>query len=242
MALPVRAVFFDVDFTLIAPGPMFQAEGYRGFSERHGMTVDESRFQPAVAAAAPLLEGPEDAPYDEASFVAYARRVLELMGARGPRLEACAREIVDEWARCHHFELYDEVPAVFRQLAQEGFRIGLISNTNRSLASFESHFDLHGLIAGAVSSADHGFMKPHRSIFAAALQLVGAEAADAVMVGDSVPHDVEGALRVGMRAVLLHRGHAGHPRADELSERGVPIIRSLTELPALLAAWRAGAL
>ena len=30
-------------------------------------------------------------------------------------------------------------------------------------------------------------------------------AADAVMVGDSVRQDVEGALRAGMRAVLLHR-------------------------------------
>ncbi len=26
---PVRAVFFDVDFTLIYPGPTFQAEGHR---------------------------------------------------------------------------------------------------------------------------------------------------------------------------------------------------------------------
>ena len=29
--MTTRAVFFDVDFTLIYPGPMFQAEGYRAF-------------------------------------------------------------------------------------------------------------------------------------------------------------------------------------------------------------------
>ena len=102
------------------------------------------------------------------------------------------------------------------------------------LLSFQSHFELEGLISAVVSSSEHGFMKPHPSIFAAALQLVDAAASDAVMVGDSVRHDVDGALRAGMRAVLLHRGGDRHPQADELSSRGVPVIRSLGELPALV--------
>ena len=73
-------------------------------------------------------------------------------------------------------------------------------------------------------------MKPHLSIFAAALHLVGVRAADAVMVGDSVRQDVEGALRAGMRAVLLHRSGTPHVDADNLRDRGVPVIRSLGEL------------
>ena len=63
------------------------------------------------------------------------------------------------------------MPAVLRQLADAGVRIGLISNSHRCLASFQSHFELQGLISATVSSSDHGFMKPHPSIFAAALQL-----------------------------------------------------------------------
>ena len=113
-----------------------------------------------------------------------------------------------EWAACQHFELYDDVPAVLRQLADAGLRIGLISNTHRCLASFQSHFELQGLVSATVSSSDHGFMKPHPSIFTAALQLLDVTPADAVMVGDSLTHDVEGALNVGMRAVLLNRGDA----------------------------------
>ena len=49
---PVSAVFFDVDFTLIYPGPTFQGEGYAAFCERYGMTVD-----PATAAGSSTYQG-----------------------------------------------------------------------------------------------------------------------------------------------------------------------------------------
>jgi HAD superfamily hydrolase (TIGR01662 family) len=226
-----KAVFFDVDFTLIYPGPMFRGEGYRTFCARYGMDVDASKFAEAVAGAAPLLDGPEEAPYDAEIFVVYTRRIIEGMGGRGEQLDACAREVYAEWAACQHFELYDDVPEVLRDLSAAGLRIGLISNSHRCLASFQSHFELQGLISATVSSSEHGFMKPHPSIFSAALQLVDVKPDEAVMVGDSLRHDVEGAIRAGMRGVLLHRGDGPIARANEVK---VPVIRSLRELRPLL--------
>ena len=229
--MPTRAVLFDVDFTLIYPGPMFRGEGYQAFCARYGMDVDPSRFAQGVASAAPLLDSPDDV-YDPEIFIAYTSRLIDVMGGAGPRLDECSREIYREWAACQHFELYDDVPAVLHQLADSGLRIGLISNTHRCLASFQSHFELQGLISATVSSSDHGLMKPHPSIFAAALQLLDVPAAEAMMVGDSLKHDVEGALAVGMRAVLLNRGDAAAPAVPGSAR--VPIIRSLRELMPLV--------
>ncbi|HEY3043796.1 MAG TPA: HAD family hydrolase [Vicinamibacterales bacterium] len=226
----IRAVLFDVDFTLIEPGPMFRAEGYHSFCARHDMHVDASRFDKAVASAAAVLDSAGELPYDAAIFVAYTRHIIEHMGGAGPNLDACAREIYDEWATCQHFELYDEAPAVLRALATRGLRIGLISNSHRSLESFQSHFELGGLIDATISSPDHGFMKPHPSIFSEALQRLGVQPSEGLMVGDSVREDVEGALGAGMRAALVHRSASPHPRAAELAARGVPIIGSLREL------------
>jgi putative hydrolase of the HAD superfamily len=225
-----RAVFFDVDFTLIYPGPTFRGEGYREFCMRHHIDVDPLRFGEAVANAAPLLDA-DDGRYTDDLFVVYTRAIIEGMGGVGPQLDACAREIYREWAACQHFELYDDVPDVLRELSAAGFRIGLISNSHRCLASFQSHFELQGLIAATVSSSEHGFMKPHPSIFSAALQLVNVEPREAVMVGDSLRHDVEGALSAGMRGVLLHRGDSPTPLVEG---RGIAVIRSLRELPGLL--------
>jgi putative hydrolase of the HAD superfamily len=227
----LKAVFFDVDFTLIFPGPTFRGEGYRAFCARYDIEVDVAKFAAAVVSAAPRLDGPEDAPYDAEIFVDYTRHIIEQMGGQGPNLDACAREIYAEWAACQHFELYDDVADVLRALSAAGLRIGLISNSHRCLASFQSHFELQGLISATVSSSEHGFMKPHPSIFSAALQLVDVEPGEAVMVGDSLKHDVEGAIRAGMRGILLHRGGSDNRREGEL---GVPVIRSLRELPALL--------
>jgi putative hydrolase of the HAD superfamily len=226
------AVFFDVDFTLIYPGPTFQGEGYAQFGARHGIEVDPARFHDAVIAASPILNEQQELVYNEDIFVRYTRRIIEEMGGTGGALDACAREIYVEWAACQHFFLYDDVTPVLRELAGDGYRIGLISNSHRCLASFQQHFELHGLITAAISSSEHGYMKPHRSIFEAGLKLLGAAPEQSVMVGDSLSHDIEGARRVGMRGVLVRRSLDGAPPVQDAG--GVPVIKDLNELPALL--------
>jgi HAD superfamily hydrolase (TIGR01662 family) len=223
------AVFFDVDFTLIYPGPAFQGVGYRGFCAKHGIAVDEVHFDEAVRAALASLDDAGHV-YDDEIFIRYTRRIIEGMGGQAAEavLDACAAEIYVEWAGCHHFHLYDDVADVMRQLSDSGIKVGLISNSHRSLEEFQSHFELGAVVSAAVSSAEHGYLKPHPSIFHAALQRAGVRADASVMVGDSVVHDVEGARAVGMRPVLLHRAEGVAPAVD------APVIRTLAELPSLL--------
>ena len=231
----IEAVFFDVDFTLIHPGPVFDGEGYRAFAARHGLQVDAARFEVAVREASVELDRPQNEVYRPEPFLRYAGRVLEEMGASGAGIEACALQIYDEWALCHHFTLYDDVSPTLAALHAAGYRIGLISNTHRCLESFQSHFALEPYITAAVSSSEHGYLKPHPSIFRAALDRIGTSAADGIMVGDSMTHDIAGARRAGMAAVLLVRSGQAPENVD-----GVPVIRTLAELPGLLAGGYGG--
>ena len=221
----IRAVFFDVDFTLIYPGPTFQGEGYARFGREHGMTLDAARFDAAVREASSVLDEQQEHVYDADIFIRYTGRIIEAMGGRGPRVRECAARVYDEWAANRHFFLYDDVAPALRTLSARGLKLGLISNSHRPLEDFQAHFELQGLIGAALSSSAHGYMKPHPSIFESALGLLGVEAADAVMVGDSLPHDIEGARRAGMRGVLVHRAGTPPPETD------VPVVRSLLELP-----------
>ena len=96
-------MFFDVDFTLIYPGPTFQDVGYQRFCARHGIDVDPSRFADAVRSASASLNEVQNHNYDPEIFVRYTRRIIEEMGGGGAQLDACANEIYAEWAACQHF-------------------------------------------------------------------------------------------------------------------------------------------
>lgn len=223
-----RAIFFDVDFTLIHPGPTFQGHGYAEACARHGVAIDAAKFDDAVALASARLDA-QGGVYDPAIFIGYTLRIIEGMGGTGPGAAAAAQDLYEAWSSCHHFSLYEEVPDVLRGLRRFGYTIGLISNTQRSLVTFEEHFELHGLFDVSISSAEHGYMKPHRSIFEEGLRRAGVSAPEAVMVGDSVPHDIAGALALGMRGVLVARSGLSKGAPAE-----VPVIHSLRELPPLL--------
>ena len=116
-----RAVFFDVDFTLIYPGPTFQGEGYRAFCAKHGVRVDASRFAAAVAGASAVLDDAQDQAYDPQIFIDYTSRVIQGMGGTGqPAIALAAREMYDEWAGNQHFLLYEDVPDVLASLRRAG--------------------------------------------------------------------------------------------------------------------------
>ena len=225
-----RAVFFDVDFTLIFPGPTFQAEGYRRACAAAGIEVDAARFDAATAASSFILDEVEEQIYNHDLFVHYTASIIEHMGGRGEKVIEVARQIYDQWSVNHHFELYDDVAPVLAELSKRGLIVGAISNSHRSLDAFCEHFCLGECITVSVSSAEHGYMKPHRSIFETALSKAGVSAPEAVMVGDSLAHDIDGALAAGMRAVLLRR--SGELPAD--LPPGLPVITTLRDLPQLL--------
>jgi hypothetical protein len=137
----IQAVLFDVDFTLIYPGRCFAARIPRVCRPlRHGHRRVEVRS--GVASAAPVLHSPDDV-YDPEIFIAYTSHIIQQMGGTGPRIDECSREIYDDGPR-QHFELCDDVPAVLQQLADAGLRVGLISNTHRCLASFQSISSFRG--------------------------------------------------------------------------------------------------
>jgi putative hydrolase of the HAD superfamily len=230
----IKAVFFDVDFTLIFPGPTFQGEGYRRACAAQGIEVDPAKFDAATAASSIILDEVEEQIYTHDLFVHYTASIIEHMGGRGPNVIEVARAIYDQWSVNHHFELYDDALPVLREMRKRGLLVGLISNSHRSLDAFCEHFDVRDVVTVSVSGADHGYMKPHRSIFDTALHRAGVTAAEALMVGDSVRHDIEGALQAGWRAVLLRRsGEVPYQLPP-----GLPVITTLTELASHIDQWQ----
>jgi HAD superfamily hydrolase (TIGR01549 family) len=226
----IKAVFFDVDFTLIYPGPTFQAEGYRRACAARGIEVDPSKFDAATAASSFILDEVEEQIYNHDIFIHYTASIIEKMGGRGANVVEVAREIYDQWSVNHHFEMYDDAAPVLGELQRRGYIVGAISNSHRSLDAFREHFSLADVITASVSGFEHGYMKPHRSIFDTALERAGVNAGEAIMVGDSLAHDIAGALNAGWNAVLLRR--SGEVPASLPPQ--VPVIKTLPDLLPLI--------
>ncbi len=220
----LRAVLFDVDFTLARPGPELGPEGYVRAGERHGLTLEPARYEAARDAALVDLRRHPELEHDDEIWFRFTERIVRGMGGDADSAYACAVEITRGWERHENFELYDDVPDALAALRSAGLRIGLVSNSARDVREFARH---HGLdVDAGISSFHHGHTKPHASIFRAVLELLGVEPAEAAMVGDTIADDIEGALALGMRAILVDR--------EGRHEDFEPRVESLSELPALL--------
>jgi hypothetical protein len=107
---------------------------------------------------------------------------------------------------------------LLRELHAAGIRIGLVSNSHRCLASFQSHFDLQASFSHR-SSSEHGMMKPHPSIFTA--RLVSSTCLPRKPDGRRQREARRGGgAAVGMHAALLLRSSTPHPREQNLRIRG----------------------
>jgi putative hydrolase of the HAD superfamily len=220
----LRAVLFDVDFTLAKPGPTLGPEGYRVAGERHGILLDPIRYHTARVTAVEDLEHHPELDHDEEIWVRFTEDIVRGMGGKGPAVGDIALEIVRGWEHAHNFELYEDALPVLATLRAHGLRLGLVSNTSRDLDAFIRHFELD--VDAWLSSGTHGKVKPSPTIFRAALELLEVEAEASVMVGDSLGDDIEGARAVGMRAFLVDREGRFPGRDDTL--------RDLLSLPGAL--------
>jgi HAD superfamily hydrolase (TIGR01549 family) len=224
MAARLKAVLFDVDFTLCRPGPELSAERYARIAARHGFELDLTRYEDAREAAVLNLKRHPELLHDETIWHAFTEEIFRGMGGPSEVASECAVEIERGWEAAENFELYEDALPVLEDLRAHGLKLGLVSNGIRDLSVFVAHHALD--VDAVVGSRAHGWVKPHESIFRAALERLEVDAGDAVMVGDSLEEDIEGARAVGMRAFLVDR----HDRHPEVAER----LPDLYALPAAL--------
>ena len=208
----VRAVLFDVDFTLCRPGPELSAERYVRIAARHGVALDVGSYLQAREAAALNLKRHPELLHDDTIWHKFTQEIFLGMGGPTELASGCATEIEQGWEVSENFELFEDALPVLEELRRTGLGIGLVSNGIRDLTAFVAHHKLE--VDAIVDSRTHGRVKPHPTIFEAALERLHVDPPEAVMVGDSLEEDVEGARALGMRAILIDREER-HPDVEE---------------------------
>jgi putative hydrolase of the HAD superfamily len=221
---PPQLVLLDVDFTLIRPVRVFDADGYSELGARFGIRLDPERYEQARQDAFHVWHG-QTLEHRAEQHRRFAVEIVRGMGAPRAVAEQIGIAAEREWGDPRNFELFPDVVPLLAVLKASECTVGLVSNTDRELEPFAAQLGIG--VDFALASHAHGRRKPCSTIFAAALALGGAPAEAAVMVGDNLDDDIEGALASGLRAVLVDRNDRHPAYAGER-------IRALAELPGVL--------
>ena len=201
--MQLRAVLFDVDFTLAKPGPDLGPEGYLKLGRKHGLELDPDSYLEARAAAVAQIERHPELRHDEEMWFAFTELIIRGMGGDAPAARDLAVEMTKLWELSENFDLYDDALPVLGRLRGRGLKLGLVSNGGREIADFVVHHALE--VDCAIASRAHGWTKPHRVDLPGRPRAARGGRGETVMVGDSVEDDIEGASAVGMRAFLIDR-------------------------------------
>ena len=119
-------------------------------------------------------------------------------------LSATAKAYLDAWAP--HIEHEKDAVPMLDTLRAQGIRTALLSNTHWPRQYHEQFLrrdGLDGLLDARLYTSDLDYMKPHPSVFGAALAAIEVEdASRALFVGDRLWDDIFGAQRAGLRTAL----------------------------------------
>ena len=231
----LRAVFFDAGLTLIQ-SELPLAERIAKTAQQHGIHVATEQVESALPTAmSRMMQSHRDDPNIWSSdakveqlWREYYVNVFREIGVEGD-FDTCAAEIYAQYNRPGAWTLYPDVLPTLRQLHEQGYIIGVISDWSSSLpAGILLPLGVGPYISFMVVSTVQREAKPGSGLYMEALSRAGVQPEEAVHIGDNYINDILGARAAGIRGVLLDR------EERHTSPLDCPRISTLLDLPALL--------
>lgn len=212
----MKAVLFDIDGTILTEMPLIQLflppRVYEKLSRKFGITREEARERFLSE-----IFGRRDT-YDWHDWNFFFKLF---------ELDLRYEELLRSYPHKLHVYPPDTIPTL-EWLRNAGYGLGVVTSgpeyqrLKLRLVGLLDYFDV------VVTRDDVNAIKPEPKIFLYALEKLGAEPSEAIMVGDSLSQDVYGAKNLGMTAVWINRdGENGYNMADYE-------VRSLHELRKIL--------
>jgi putative hydrolase of the HAD superfamily len=92
-----------------------------------------------------------------------------------------------------------------KELRARGLKVGLITVCTEDVELLWPESEFAGLFDAEIFSNAIGLSKPDPRIYLACCEQLGVEPGEAVFVGDGANDELEGARRVGLRPILIHK-------------------------------------
>jgi putative hydrolase of the HAD superfamily len=129
----------------------------------------------------------------------------------------------ESWDNPKNYTLAEDVLPIVKSLKEVGIKVGCISNEDKELNNFFSHFGIKDYFDCLVISEVVGYEKPGKKIFEFGLEQLQAQPDEAIYVGDSVLSDYRGSKNAGLTPVLIDR-------ENKINDNTITKISNLSEL------------
>ena len=215
---------FDVQTTACADfGIKLTPEGIlKGYASADEFMVKEAAIKPL---------GHRTTTERESFFAEYERIVL-----RGSGIEISLETARQVWDRIlqipYKLTPFEDVEPTLTHIRSRGLITGMISNIDQGGENVIEELGISHLIDLAITSIEAGAAKPDPAIFLTALSKAGVTREEAVHVGDQPSSDIKGAIKAGIKAILIDRD-GNHPEYS-----ACPRIETLSEVPDILKIFK----
>jgi putative hydrolase of the HAD superfamily len=227
-------LLFDLDDTLLdysASGRRCWQELFLEYAPRFRVTVEQLASAHQQTSSW-YWSDPERHRAGRLDLKSARRQVLQLMLQKlGIEAPALGDEMADTFT-ARREEMFAPFPGAIETLQEfkrRGIRMGLITNGNGEFQRNKiRRFDLNRFFEAVIIEGEFGMGKPDRSVFIAAMELLGASPAQAWMVGDDLARDIQPAQELGLGTVWVDFENAGLPAGGPIAP--MRTVRSITEL------------
>ncbi len=205
----IKAVFFDAIKTLFAPYPTEIGLYQKVIKDILDKDIPADVLGPILETAmaeTEKLDSVKSNSMQQWSY--YPAKVAEMIGCPKDACEDVGEQLrYETWGNYHNYRLYDDVVPAIKLVKDRRLYIACVSNEDGWLGDFFKHFEIDGDFSYILTSDEAGVEKPNPAIFERALSETGFKPHEVLFVGDSLISDYFGAAAVGMKSVLIDRGH-----------------------------------
>lgn len=198
----IRAWFFDAVGTLIHPEPP-AATVYAEVGRRHGSLLDAAviaaRFREAFCIEEEADRQAEWRTSERREVERWRRIVAGVLDDVRDR-ERCFEELWDHFARPEVWRCNPDAAAVLA--GGDGMVLGVASNFDSRLRTVLAGMPELRPLRHVIVSSEVGWRKPAGRFFEEVVRASGSRPQEVLLVGDDPENDYEGALAVGLAAVL----------------------------------------
>ncbi|MEJ2242582.1 MAG: HAD family hydrolase [Candidatus Bathyarchaeota archaeon] len=202
--MTLKAVLFDLGLTLIHTVSF--PEIYKRILAKFSVNVSiEDILKAQNSTAAEFDISTYDKNQRKEFWVEYNISLLKKLDIKD-KIVFLANQIDKFWWVFSDVQLFPEVEITLSELRTKGLKLGLVSNGfKQDITYVLDKLKLEKWFDSVVCIDSCNCAKPNRQIFLFALDQLQIESDEAIFVGDSISHDYEGALGVGIKPYLIDR-------------------------------------